>query len=161
MAWKIMETVAVPQEIADTSTTQNLPLGTIVTANDTTYGVGKFIYLKGAVGTAVGNAVNFDLSDWSTVETNTNSRGGVGIAMSANVAGPNYGWYQIYGTAIATVGTVADNGLVYSTSTPGTLDDAVVSTDKIDGAQFRSANGTPSAGLALVQLNYPQQNGNG
>lgn len=161
MAYAFRETVAVPQAIADTSTTQLLELGTRAKAWDVTYGVGEFIYLKGVTATVVGSAVVFDESDWTTALTGTNTRGAVGVAMSINAAATSYGWYQVYGAAVVKTGTVADNGLVYSTSTAGSLDDAVVATDKIDGAQFRSANGTPAAGFAVLQMNYPQQNGNG
>jgi hypothetical protein len=161
MAFKIRETDAYNQEIADTSTVQNVELGTRVKAYDTTYGEATFIYLKGVASTAAGNTVVFDLSDWSTVRTVAGSRGAVGVAMSANVAGPNYGWYAIYGTVPTTCGTVADNTLPFSTATPGSIDDAVVTGDRIEGAVIRSANGTPVAGQCLLQLNYPFMNGNG
>ena len=47
MTYIIVEARAGMQPIADTSTTQRHPLGTIVRADDATYGEGEFVYLKG------------------------------------------------------------------------------------------------------------------
>jgi hypothetical protein len=80
--------------------------------------------------------------------------------MSANVAN-QFGWYQISGSAVVKAGTVAANASVYVTATAGTVDDAVVATDKIDGARFKTADGTPAAGFAVVELSRPALNGNG
>jgi hypothetical protein len=49
-----------PQPIHSTSTTQNLPLGTIVQAADGIQGVGEFIYLQGVASTVVGSLVTYD-----------------------------------------------------------------------------------------------------
>ena len=54
MAFRITSNVVGSQPIADTSTTKNHPLGTIVTAVDPTLGGGEFIYLKGVASTVVG-----------------------------------------------------------------------------------------------------------
>jgi hypothetical protein len=158
------ENEIIPQGITETSTTQNLPLGKIIFAVDkdtTAYGVGEFIYLKGVASTAIGEPVIYDLDAGTTTRAvATTSRGNVAIAMSANVAN-QYGWYQIAGTAVTKTGTVAANGRPYVTATAGTLDDAVVAGDAIDNARFITANGTPSAGFALMQINRPSLNGNG
>jgi hypothetical protein len=153
--WKPVGVIGLNQEIADTSTTQHHALGEIVECKDvgsTARGYGKFIYLKGVASTAAGDAVVFDLSDWSTVRTVAASIGDLAVACSANVAGPNYGWYQIEGIAKVTSGTVLDNGLVYTTATDGSLDDAQVDSQQVLNAQFRSASDT---GFALIQLNRP------
>ena len=89
------------QPIADTSTTQNHNLGTIVRASDPTYGQAEFIYLKGIGSTAVGSVVTYDTS---TYLTTLSAVGGsiarpVAVAMSANVAS-SFGWYQISGIAV-------------------------------------------------------------
>ena len=79
----------IPQAIADTSTTQLLPLGTRVKAVDvasTAYGEGEFIYLKGVASTAVGSVVLFAQDDHSTSLLAANDIGPVACAMSANVA---------------------------------------------------------------------------
>lgn len=129
-------------------------LGDVVEAVHETYGVGEFIYLKGIDSTVVGSAALFSPDDFSTSLLAANDIGSVGIAMSANVTG-NYGWYQIKGKAIVKAGTVADNGNVYSTATAGTLDDAVVAGDRVKNAKFASADGTPSAGLAEIEIDHP------
>jgi hypothetical protein len=41
---------------------------------------------------------------------------------------------------------------VYLTGTPGTVDDAVVAGDIVYGANFATADGTPSAGFARVSI---------
>ena len=89
------------QPVADTSTTQNHPLGTIVTATDPTLGVGEFIYLKGVASTVVGSIVNYDNNFQTELDTSAVSGPSrpLAVSMSANVAS-QYGWYQISGIAV-------------------------------------------------------------
>ncbi|MCD0415689.1 hypothetical protein LOC51_00545 [Rubrivivax sp. JA1024] len=129
-------------------------LGRTIQARDETYGNGEFIFLKGAANTEVGSVVLYNPDDWSTSLLAANDIGQVAVAMSANVAN-QYGWYQIRGKAVVKAGTVADNGNVYSTATAGTVDDAVVAGDRVKNAKFASADGTPAAGLAECEINYP------
>ena len=101
MAYRITNAMVGWQPIADTSTTKNHPLGTIVSATDPTYGGGEFIYLLGVASTTIGNVVTYDPG---TYLTTLSAVGGsiarpVAIAMSANVAS-QYGWYQISGVAV-------------------------------------------------------------
>jgi len=141
----------VPQAIATNSTSQLLPLGTRVRATDPTYGEGEFIYLKGINSTVVGSLVVINSDDWSTALFAANSIGPVGFAMSACVTG-EFGWYQVYGKAVArTAGAVADNALVYGAAS-GTVDDAVVAGDRVKNAKFAS---TDSGNLAEVEISYP------
>jgi hypothetical protein len=88
------------QAIADTSTTKNHPLGTIVKGWDPTYGAGEFIYLQGIGSTVVGSFVNYDAA-WVTAlhTTALDKPRPLAVAMSANVAS-QYGWYQISGQAV-------------------------------------------------------------
>jgi hypothetical protein len=158
MAYTPNENALIGQAIADTSTTKKAMLGTRVRAKDPTYGPGEFIYLKGVASTAVGDAVVYDLDDWTTARATTSTTGFVAIAMSANVAN-QYGWYQIFGKGVVTAGTVADNAKVWATATPGTVDDATADGYMIHNAWFASADGTPSAGLAEVQIMYPYIDG--
>lgn len=160
MAYTIQTPLVGAQPIAVTDTTQNHPLGTRVFAVDPTYGGGEFIYLKGVASTAVGNTVIYDQYAGTSTRTVAGSRGPVAVAMSANVAS-QYGWYQVSGSAVVTCGTVAANAPLYVTSTAGTLDDAVVSGDKIDGFVSKTANGTPAAGQLIAQISHPSLNGNG
>lgn len=144
----------VPQAVSVNSATQLLPLGTRIKGTDPTYGEGEFIYLKGVASTVVGSAVLYNPDDWSTSLLAANDIGLVAFAMSACVAN-EFGWYQIYGKAVGAVaGNVADNALVYAAGS-GAIDDAVVAGDRIKNAKFGSAHGTPSTGLAEVEIMYP------
>ena len=89
------------QAIATTDTVQNHPLGTVIRANDPTYGDGEFIYLLGVASTTVGSVVTYDASTYQTVlsAVGGNIPRAVAISMSANVA-TQYGWYQISGQAV-------------------------------------------------------------
>lgn len=160
MAYVVTEDKVIPQAIADTSSTKLVSLGTRIKAVDSTYGEGEFIYLAGVASTAIGDLVIFDQYAGTTTRAVAGSRGPAAVAMSANVAS-SYGWYQIAGAAVVKAGTVAANGNVYLTATAGTIDDATVSGDKVDGARLKTADGTPSAGYAIVQISRPSLNGNG
>lgn len=161
MAWSFSDPKIGMQAIAVTSTDQNHPIGLRAKAYDPTYGEGEFIYLKGVASTAVGDTVIFDVYANTTTRTVAGSRGAVAVAMSANVAS-QYGWYQIQGMAVVNVlASYANNALAYVTATAGSIDDAVVSGDKIDSMTSKTAIGTPSAGKAVMQLSYPHLTGNG
>jgi hypothetical protein len=159
MTWRPTEGRIIPQAIADTSTTKKLPLGTIVHAEDETYGAGEFIYLLGVASTAVASWVRYLPDDYSTALLVAGHRGSVAIAMSANVAS-QYGWYQIRGKAVGKVlAAFADNGAVYATSTAGSIDDAVVGGDLVKNALGASAIDTPSTGLAEIEIDRPFMDG--
>lgn len=149
------------QAIAATSATQQHPIGMTITAQSDLLGEGEFVYLKGLASTAVGEAVIYDTYANTTKRFVANDRGPVAIAMSANVAN-QYGWYQIRGAAVAKVAAgFAAGAKVYATATAGTVDDAVVAGDKVDGAIGKTAIDTPSTGFAVLALHYPCANGNG
>ena len=156
--YQIINPIVGTQNIADTSTTQNQVLGTIVQADDTAttaYGAGMFIYLAGVASTVLGSFVTFNQDDNTTALLAANAIGPVGISMSINVAS-QYGWYQIYGKGVGKcLSGYADNGLVYATSTAGSIDDAVVSGDRVKLALGASAIGTPSSGLAEFEIQNP------
>lgn len=132
-----------------------VPYGTIVTATDPTYGAGEFIFLKGVADTAVGSVVTYNADDFSTTLAVANAIGPVAVAMSACVA-DKAGWYQIQGKGVAKVlSGFADNANCYLTATAGSVDDTVVAGDYVFGMKGASAIGTPSAGLAEVELSRP------
>lgn len=161
MAYAFADPKVGMQPIAATSTVQNHPIGTRVTAYDPTYGEGEFIYLKGLASTAVGEVVIYDTYTNTTKRGVAGDRGPVAVAMSANVAN-QYGWYQTRGAAVVKVAAgFAAGGNVYWTATAGTVDDAVVAGDKIDGIRGKTAIDTPSTGFAVCQLAYPSANANG
>ncbi|KQZ25845.1 hypothetical protein ASD50_20700 [Mesorhizobium sp. Root552] len=129
-------------------------LGDIIRATDPVYGAGEFIYLKGVGSTVRGSAVTYNADDFTSTLLAANAIGPVAVAMAATVAN-KYGWYQISGKGVVKAGTVADDGNVYATGTPGQVDDAVVAGDRVKNAKFASADGTPSAGLAEIELARP------
>ena len=156
--YQIMNPIVGMQSIGDTSTTQNEVLGTIVQANDvasTAYGAGEFIYLKGVASTVLGSFVTYNADDNSTALLAANAIGPAAVSMSINVAS-QYGWYQISGKAVGKAkASYADNGLVYATSTAGSIDDAVVAGDRVKLAKGASAVDTPSSGLAEFEIQRP------
>ena len=153
--YDIVTPIAGAQPIADTSATQLHPLGLIVQAADnasTAYGAGDFIYLKGVASTVVGSFVTYNSDDNSTALLAANAIGPVATAMSINLAG-YYGWYQISGKAVGKAkASYADNGLVYATSTAGSI---VVAGDRVKLAKGASAVDTPSTGLAEFEIQRP------
>lgn len=160
MTYGVADPFAGCQEIAVSNTVQAHPLGKRIRGLDPVYGEGEFIYLKGLALTAVGEVVIYDQNANTTKRAVAGDRGPCAVSMSANVAN-QYGWYQIAGAAITKSAAAAANASPYLTAAAGTIDDAVVAGDKIDGARYKTADGTPSAGFAIVQLDRPSLNGNG
>jgi hypothetical protein len=155
MAFRITDNIIGTQAIADTSTVQNHPLGTVVRAVDPVYGAGEFIYLLGVASTAIGTWVLYNEDDFSTSRLAANDIGQVAVAMSANVAS-QWGWYQIKGKAVGlALAAFADNGNVYSTATAGSVDDAVVAGDRIKKCKGASALGVPSGSFAEFEIDRP------
>lgn len=155
MAYVLRNPLIGSQPIADTSTVQNHPLGTIVNAVDPVYGEGEFVYLLGLAATAIGTWVTYNADDYSTTLLAANAIGPVAISMSANVAS-QYGWYQISGKAIGLcLALFADNANVYATATAGSVDDAVVAGDRVKLAKGASAIGTPSGSFAEFEIQRP------
>jgi hypothetical protein len=143
------------QAIGEVSTTVQVPLGTIVVAEDPVYGSGEFIYLTGLAATAIGTWVTYNSDDNSTTLLAANAIGPVAVAMSATVAS-TYGWYQISGKAIGLcLALFADNANVYATGTAGSVDDAVVAGDRVKNAKGASAIGTPSGSFAEFEIARP------
>lgn len=122
MAFNPTENQLGVQPIAQTSTTQNHPLGTIVRAVDGTLGGGEFIYLLGVGSTVLGSLVTYTTTNVATVlSPNTaNQAQPVAVAMSANVAS-SYGWYQIGGVATIkkTAVKVSPGVALYQSATTG------------------------------------------
>ena len=152
--WHPIDSFVCPQAIDATSTTKELPLGTVVRANHDDYGYGEFIYLQGVASTAQGDCVTFDEAGL-TARSVADAKGRVGVAMSANIANQP-GFYCIYGQVPCEVKpSFADNGVLYLTSTAGHLDDQDAAGDLVAGAIGRAAIDTPNTGQAWVELNHP------
>jgi hypothetical protein len=156
--WNITENYPGFQPIEDTSLTQQHALGTLIQAKHATYGMATFCYGKGVASTVAGDMCMLDNYGALSVRVVAATRGRVGVAMSANVAS-QWGWYQVEGAAVVNAGTVAAQGQVFSTATPGVVDDASVAGSMIQGATFKTADGTPSAGKAVVSLSFPSMCG--
>lgn len=161
MAWTPTENQLGIQPIAVSSTVQNHPLGTIIRANDPTYGGGEFIYLKGIASTVVGSMVDYDQFLATTaLSPATAGTGPVAVAMSVNVAS-QFGWYQIGGAAVVK----APNAMVVGAdvfslaATPGSVDDAAVAGEQILNAKASTTTGSPSAGLAVIMIDRPFHQG--
>lgn len=160
--WQILDPKMRVQAISATSTAKNLPLGTRVKAVDrgsannlAGNGEGEFIYAVGVASTAVGDWVVIESDGYATTRLNADKIGMVGVAMSANVAN-QYGWYQIYGKAVANaLAGFADNGRVYGTSTAGSVDDTAVAGDGVWHARGASALDAPATGMAEFEIFYP------
>lgn len=142
------------QAFADNATTASHAIGSVNEGTDPSRGYGKFIYLKGVVGTVVGSVVTYNPETGTTVLATTRARGLAAVAMAATVAN-QFGWYQREGSAAVKAATVVAGAIPYATATPGTVDDAVVAGDLMYGATFTSADGTPAAGLALCAISNP------
>ena len=125
------------QAIADVDTTQNHPLGHIVTARDPTYGGGEFIYLKGVASTAVGSWVGYSPTLGTSVLAVANGNYPLAVAMSACNTTTKYGWYQISGVAraLGLTSITTTSGFLWLTSTAGSVDDASVIGDAIVNAR--------------------------
>lgn len=142
-------------DIAAVDSTQNHPLGYRVRAVDPTYGHGEFVYVKGVASCVAGSVVTFSPYTGVTALATARSKGNIGVAMSAIVAG-TYGFVQVAGAAVAKSLTAAVAGsTVYLTATAGSVDDAVVAGDIIYGATYASASDVPSTGLAVLALAFP------
>lgn len=156
MAYNVKDFVGA-QPINVTDTVQKHQLGTKVIAWDPLYGEGEFIYLKGIASTVVGSLVTYDQNLAVTaLAPATGGFGPVAVAMSINVAS-QFGWYQIRGVAVvkAPNAMVVGAELFMLAATPGSVDDAAVAGEQILNAKVSTTTGTPSAGLALIQITYP------
>ena len=153
--WRIVSPQIGGQSITATSTTQHHALGTIVRAQHDDYGEGEFIYLKGASSTALHNWVTYQTDDFTTTRLAADAIGPVAVAMSANNASTSYGWYQISGKTIGSCKTqFADNGVVFCTSTGGSVDDASVAGDLVTNALGASAT-TANTFIADFEIARP------
>lgn len=149
-------------QITDIDASARVPLGTITKANDPTYGQGEFIYLKGVASTVVGSVVTYDGASTGTPTYQTalapataNLAQPLAVAMAAVLA-TQFGWYQISGSAVmATNGTlVAGPGPVYLVGS-GQVTSSATAGKQMVNARNDTATGTPSAGLAVVQIQRP------
>jgi hypothetical protein len=167
MAYKIISpALAGHQPIADTSTVQNHPIGYEVQAYDVTYGVGKFIYLKGATNTVVGSMVTWAADTGATELSPDTAKSGrpIAVSMSANAA-TGYGWYQVSGSAVIKKTAVkvdpAVANRVFQSATIGRAMQTSASSKQILGARWSSLTTiTSTTSTAVATISYPHVQGN-
>ena len=142
-----------------------VPLGTIVKAQDGTYGEGEFIRLVGVASTIVGALVKYNATIYQTAllsVTNGKNKGvPVAVAMSACVAN-EHGWYQIGGNAVIKKTTVAVTPQVpvFISATDGRMKVLASAGQQILGAQ--TANLTTivtTTSTVVVTINRPHTQG--
>lgn len=150
------QTIANTTAPTQVDTTAVIEVGTIVRAididPDSNYGQVELIYLEAGATEAVGSVVTFG-GDYTTALAVANAIGNIAVSISVKASG-EFGWYVIRGNVPAKVGSsFADNAKCFLTSTAGTIDDAPVPGDDIFAAKSISAIDTPSAGLAVINVN--------
>jgi len=145
------------QNIADTDTTQNQPLGTICQARDATYGGAEFIYLKGVANTAVGSWVGYSPALGTTVLAVANGNYPLAVAMSACNTTTKYGWYQINGVAqaLGLTSITHSSGFLWLTATAGSVDDASVIGDAVVNARKTTTVHVVGTFLDTYNINRP------
>jgi len=114
----------------------------------------EYIYLQGVASLAAKDVVAFDELGVTT-RTLAATIGQIAVARAAVDATTKYGWFQIYGivTLVPVLTSFADNSAIYTTSTPGSVDDSGAGAEEfVFGMWGRSAI---SSGVATMQLNYP------
>lgn len=158
--WVITTPLVGAQPIADVETTQKHPFGTIVTAKDvgtTAYGEGEFIYVKGVASGALRAWAGYRSKSGLTTLAVADGNYSIGVMMSALDATTDFGWLQIKGRCVAKCLTgFADNGVVYLTSTAGSVDDASVIGDVVHGAIGRNGGTVTVGDLAgEFEINRP------
>jgi hypothetical protein len=157
------------QPVAFSSAVQNHPLGKTVRAYDPVYGEGEFIYLVGVANTVVGSVVTWGSSSgtipnaipsWQTVLAPSTANLGqpVAIAMSANVAS-QYGWYQIEGQAVVVENGTFTAGAAVFLGAAGGLTTTVAAGKQVLNARSVIADGQPSAGFGVVEIDRPTVQG--
>ncbi len=164
-SWQPVDARIGMQPISEVSTTQNHPLGTIVRCVDkgaNANGEGEFIYTKGVTNGAVGSWVGINADDYTTTIVVANGIYPlVGVMMAVLDAATDFGWVQISGKAVGkALASYADNGLVYLTSTAGSVDDAAVAGDLVHRALGASAIDGPATGMAEFELSRPHTDDN-
>lgn len=165
MAYTVMGSELIGQAIGDASSTQLMPLGTIVKGFDPTYGVAEFIYLKGVTSNFVGALVTYVQKTGVTALSTTSgvATGGAPMAVSMSTAtGSQYGWFMISGSAVMYKTAVkfdpANGQRVYLSATAGRIMQTSVAGRQILGARFEAtATVTSTTSTAIITINRPSQ----
>lgn len=111
----------------------------------------EYIYLQGIGSTIVGSWVVFSKATYISALTTATSRGPVAVAQAAVLAS-QFGWYMINGLATGSVATGAAAANVWTTATPGRVDNTDVTLCLVQNAVQVGATGS---NLATFSLHYP------
>lgn len=114
----------------------------------------EYIYMKGVASLAAKDVVAYD-ELFVTTRTLAATIGQIAVAMAAVTSTTNYGWFQIWGivTGVPVLTSFADNSAIYTTSTPGSVDDSGAGAEEfVFGMWGRSGI---ASGVATMQLSYP------
>lgn len=132
--------------------TPQFPVGTIVNTNDG----GQAMYVQSTTSAlSTYAAVSIDANGLATMLTTTNAATSprIGFAQTSIATGA-YGWVALGGTVLVNCAAqCAPNVNIYTTATPGVLDDAVVSGGYIAGLVVTTTISNATATTAVCQ--YP------
>ena len=113
----------------------------------------EYIFMNGVASTIKGSWVTFD-EDYKTTLLVANAIGPVAVAMAAIVAN-KYGWYQIFGSALACISAnSADNTVIGFETTSGYAGDGMAAGDIIYNCIQRVAV-TTAVVQGAVEIWYP------
>lgn len=137
-------------------TTQRIPLGQTIIAQDATYGQGEFHYVKFTGTVVAGDFVFFDRYNKTCTQTPAAAtKGNVGLSMAAQAAG-SFGYVMVRGVhdaANVLTGTaIQTNGNYGSAITVGRLTSAATANYFLDGVGTKVSG---AANVGTVELYWP------
>lgn len=146
--------------LTTTNTVPEVPLGTVVGFyDDVAQTNGEAMYCRAGAAITEGQIGLIDLLNKVTLASNGNANSGkpVGFALATvAMADGDYGWFAISGKIKSkTPNPVVADAKVFVLATAGAVDDAVLAGCQVVGAEFASADGTPAAAFAYVNINRP------
>ncbi len=153
MPWKILTGGYGSQPIGELSTTKRHPIGTEIEAEHETYGAGTFWYGNGAAGVVLGSWCKLE-DDYADPLLRTSTPGRLAVAMSP-MTEDDYGWFQVRGTCVAKSTDMLDNNIPHASAVAGEVKRLADTGYPINGAISASNQDTPSAGLALFEIDRP------
>jgi hypothetical protein len=148
---------AIGEVVADDAYNDVVPLGTIITAVDPTYGAGEFIFLKGVTSTVVGSVVTYNVAFQSALASIAiGTPSALAIATAATV-GSTKGWYQISGLAVLAKAAATSFAAGAALGATSGLAVAAVSGLIVEGAVIAVAasNVSPAKTTVQVMVNRP------
>ena len=146
-------------DVTQVDSSRLFPIGMEVPVYDTVnFCWGKVRYHRGVASVTAGDACIVSFADEAAILVDDGVAGAeiglIGFALAAIVAA-SYGWFHVCGRAAANVAAgFADNGLIYATTTAGTVDDAAGG-GQVLGARSAGAIDTPATGQAYIDIIYP------